>query len=454
MSFGIVASSYVSGAGPSGDSAYATSLLTDAPLVYLAQNDASGTTATDISGNGYDGTYSGPVVLDQYAWVTGSTGRATRTDSTGATVTIPHAAWMDTSELTVLLVCSVAPGGIKMIASRYASDPSPSLDSWFVDIGSGGSFVFYYRTSGGSDVVIDSTVVPTQGTRYYVAAYVNASESGIRVYGDGGSLLGSATGVGGVVNTSNSNLVLYASQQSGYDLIGYIDDFAMLGTALTTTRIDELAGLAVGLNETWINKTEGTAARNGTTDHTITFAAASAGSLLVAVTNTTASNTAVTAGWTKQLGPANTTELSVFTMTASGGETDLQITHNAANYPMEWVVYEFPSGSSYHSGVGQASGGPFPTLGSLPGAGVTVFAVESLTRGSGDLAVTTNWRYYWKTDVNRNTLYDGVTNGVFLNIGYFAFNDFPGATASIDDPGAQYDYLHYQETAMFAISHP
>lgn len=83
-------------------------------------------------------------------------------------------------------------------------------------------------------------------------------------------LLGSATGPGGVINTSAADLTLFRSQTPGYHLRGYTDDFALFDTSLPTSRMDELAALAYASCAPWLTLGEGTAARNGTNGHTIT----------------------------------------------------------------------------------------------------------------------------------------------------------------------------------------
>ena len=62
-------------------------------------------------------------------------------------------------------------------------------------------------------------------------------------------------------------------------------------------------------------------------------------------------HTMVTSGWTKQLSALMDTEIAVFTKTASSGESSLEVTHNGSNYPIEYAIYEFAVGSTYHSGV-------------------------------------------------------------------------------------------------------
>lgn len=456
MSFGILASSYVTGGGggPTGDSAYANAVLGDGPLVYLPLNETSGSSAQDISGHSRDGNYAN-VIFEQYGLISNSAGNSVRVDDSDGSVTVPYAGWMNTGAITVLVSCMMPPGGVRMIAARYATDSGPNDNSWFVAVGSNGHLTLYFRTSSGADVAVDSGVTPSEGKRLYIAAYVNPSESGIRVYEDGGVLIGSNTGAGGVVNGSGANLTLLCSQQPGYEMVGYMDDFALFGTSLSTTRMDQLAALAYAPYHPWIARSEGTGPRNGTNSHTISFTPASAGSLLVAVVGGAVTHTMVTSGWTKRLSPANTTELAVFTKTAGAGESSFQLTHNGSNYPIEYVVYEFPVGSTYHSGVGQQGDGTFPTLGGLPGVGITVFAGLSLSLTPGDNTPRTAiWNYFWEGDLDRNTTDNGVTNGSYLGIGYFAFNNFRDATASLEYPAAQYITLPSEQQVMFAIQRP
>lgn len=456
MSFGITASSVVDGNSPGGDSPYANAVLNESPLVYLPLNEMSGTTAMDISGNSHNATYSGAsLFLGGYSIVSGSTGRSAWAGGADL-ITVPYGAWMDTSGMTVLFSCFARPAGIVLWAARYASDGDLSQDAWFVDIGAGGTFELWFHTSDGTSIRVDSGMSPIEGTRYCVAAYVGASESGIRVYSENGTLVGANTGVGGSLNMPSADITLFGmGGTTVYGAQGCLDDFSLFDHALTTTRLDELAALALAANESWINKTEGTGVRNGTDTHTLTFAPASAGSLLVAVMGGSVTHTAVTAGWTKQINALDDTELAVFTHTATGGETTFDVTHNGTNFPIAWVVYEFPVGSSYHSGSSVAGGAPTSELdlAGLPGSKVTVMVVQNSALLPTATALNTNWRFYWETDANLNVLNDGTTDGTWLNVGYFAHNDFPDTTVSVTDTSLN-DGMHYEQAILFAIQHP
>lgn len=451
MSFGLTASSYVETL-LSGDSAYANAVLAESPLMYLPFNETLGTVAVDASGNGHDGYYYGSAILGNYTVTSGSTGRSVRVDyGNSGGVVVPHSSWMDTAELTVLMpFYDNYNSGLRILAARYPNDDTLSLDSWFIDVGAGGTLWFWYRTSAGTNVFIDSGVAPSAYQRFFVAAYVNASEAGIRVYGEDGTLLGSGTGAGGAVNVTSADLTLF-SAQAGYPFGGYIDDFVLFDRSLTTAKIDSLAALALAPHQPWIAKTTGSAGRNGTNSHTITFSPASSGSLLVAVLGGPVTHTMVTSGWTKQLSALMDTEIAVFTKTASSGESSLEVTHNGSNYPIEYAIYEFAVGSTYHSGVYKVyDGNPsFPTLSGLPGTKTSLFMGQC---GDFGYAINTNWQFFWETQVSSYTTTD-VTDGTALNIGYFAHTDFPDTTADITSPGGQYDSLNYNTAVMFAIQH-
>jgi uncharacterized cupin superfamily protein len=132
----------------------------------------------------------------------------------------------------------------------------------------------------------------------------------------------------------------------------------------------------------WVNKASGTAARNGTTSHTISFGFTStSGNLLVAVIHGAVTHTA--SGWTKQAGPVAAGECSLFTKT-SAGDSSIAVTHNGSNYPVNYVIYEFASGSTF-TGTDSTTGAndTMPALTGLPGTEqVIIAALGRVTTGS------------------------------------------------------------------------
>lgn len=142
----------------------------------------------------------------------------------------------------------------------------------------------------------------------------------------------------------------------------------------------------------WINRSVVQAPRNGTTSHTVTFTAATAGNLLVLIMEGAVTHTVPT-GWTRQVQALNNTEISVYTKTATAGESSFSTTHNGSNYPMGVVVYEFAAGSTWVNGVsavGVDTSNANATLSGLTGTNL-IFAAIGMTTISTDTINVTTW---------------------------------------------------------------
>ncbi len=418
MSFGAVAASYfTSGGGSGGSSQYANEVLVDGPLAFYAFDETSGTTMLDSSGNGRDGSYVNSPTLGQYNILTDDDGYSVNFEAaSNQKATVPYASWMNTSAMTVMTTCIVQPNALRIIASRYTDVGNDW--SWFLYTNSN-KFMLYYRSSGGTNYQIDSGVTVTSGKKYFVAAYVSAAGSGLRVYDENG-IVAAATGPGATLNSSSRNLVLAdCDPPNDYYMIGYLDGLAYFGTALTTGRIDQLAGYALSNATKWLNRSTGVSARNGTTNHTASFTPANAGSLLVAVVSTPGTSTASTPGWTKRVGAYYDTELAVFTRIANAGDAGLTLAVSASNVPLHYAVYEFPAGSTWHSSATSTYSGLYPQLSGLPGVSTMIFGAVSARRILIEPSTpSVNWQYFWKTDMVQETVHDGVTMGVFTGIGF------------------------------------
>ena len=136
------------------------------------------------------------------------------------------------------------------------------------------------------------------------------------------------------------------------------------------------------------------APRNGSTTHTVAFPAASAGNLLVVVAEGAVTST-TPAGFTLPAGGSaiNNTGLYVWWKVAAGGEASFTTTHNASNYPVAFVVYEFPAGSSFVKSVaatGVSKTAANPSLTALTGTNLVVGAKAS-PRPSGWAYTETVW---------------------------------------------------------------
>jgi hypothetical protein len=170
----------------------------------------------------------------------------------------------------------------------------------------------------------------------------------------------------------------------------------------------------------WVNRTLVQAARNGTTSHTISFTAATAGNLLVAVLDGAVTSTTPT-GWTLPTNGSaiNNTGLYVWTKTATAGESSFSTTHNASNYPVGAVVYEFPAGSTFvkaATATALAHTAASPTISSLTGTNLLMSAVAEDVPFTGGTAQTTWTGATEDTDVF--ALNDTTNDGYLLSIGY------------------------------------
>jgi len=459
MSFGVVAASYLAVIDhPGSGSAYADLVLTHSPLLYWRLGEASGATAVDTSGNGRDGAYSNSPNTPQL----GSRQLLVDDDSSsvffdGARAVLSAATWMNVAEMTITCVylCGAETTGLQMLASRYYDDDADV--SWYL-YRENHEFKFHYRGSGGQGITVSSGVTEQLGQTYYIAAWCGAAGAGIRVYCLG-ALLGSATGTGYALNGSSRPFVV-AGCDSGiaYRLTGYVQEVAYFGSMLGIADLDVLASLATAPQPKWLTRTAGVSVRNGTSSHTFAFPAASSGSLLVAVVSGSVTSTATTPGWTKQLNPADYCEVAVFTYTAGGGETSLQVSCNGSNYPLNYVIYEFPAGTTWVSGVGQSNGSA-PDLTGLPGTPVTVFAVVSMASTSaGDpLDVGATWAWRWVEDVDVMTIFSG-TDGVYTAIGWRSYvtstSISPGSDGYFGSVYAITNNFNTRTSATFAIVLP
>lgn len=167
----------------------------------------------------------------------------------------------------------------------------------------------------------------------------------------------------------------------------------------------------------WINRAAGVAARNGTASHTITFPAASAGSLLVVAMAGAVTHTMSTSGYTSRLAPVNNTELHVWTKTATAGESSFTVTHNASDYAVAYEVLEFPSGSTWAGGTSSANASTWPALTGLTGSANTVVGGLSEIHLSGDPAYSATWTAPWTEDIDSDTAF-ATTEGVFFTTGF------------------------------------
>ncbi len=199
----------------------------------------------------------------------------------------------------------------------------------------------------------------------------------------------------------------------------------------------------------WVNIGNGTAGRNGTTSHTIDFGFTStSGNLLVVCVYGAVTHAA--AGWTMQLSPVSSGQLSVFTKTSSG-DSSITLTHNGSNFPVQWLVYEFAHGSTYSSGTSSTpTSDTFPTLSSLPGTPQVIVAARGrdITDAS---SASSSWGSPWVKDADLSTV-GGTTDGAYLSVAHQINYTGTSITASATTTYTGAGFPADREHAVFAIN--
>jgi len=129
---------------------------------------------------------------------------------------------------------------------------------------------------------------------------------------------------------------------------------------------------------TWINRSEVSSDRNGTTGHTVAFDTPAASALLVLIISSPSPPASTPSGWTHRATAGTNSGSSVYTKIAAGDEASAAITLSHSNWTLQGVVYEFLPGSAWGGSADQdEASNPGPTLSGLTGT-PTVFYVQGL----------------------------------------------------------------------------
>jgi hypothetical protein len=238
---------------------YQTVVLADGPLAYWRLGEASGTTATDATGNIYDGTYENtptlgaePVMTDGFGdkavdFARASSERVDLTDQAdfefaGSDV-FSVEAWVDLD-----LVGSN--GTVYEILSKLASTGVSDQDGWTLHAVSDGSalrFEFERWSGTSQNSAEESSYIRTTGTRHYVAGTYDGTTA--RLYVNGVEVATDDTAVSLPATTVKAYIgaaIGGGSPQSHFD--GRIDEVAIYDKVLTAGEVAHhyLVGIGAG----------------------------------------------------------------------------------------------------------------------------------------------------------------------------------------------------------------
>lgn len=177
----------------------------------------------------------------------------------------------------------------------------------------------------------------------------------------------------------------------------------------------------------WVNRSVYSGPRNGTTSHTVSFTAATAGNFLIAVVAGSVTSSTPT-GWASVQSAVQNAGIYVFSKIASNGESSFSTTHNSSNYPILVVIYEFPADSSVvgtaGTGTGYGAGAQTgPACTGLPSTQYVRFAAECRNLNDPSYTASMAWTLpsvedydaYVAKDTSLGT--DGIALSIALNEG-------------------------------------
>lgn len=190
----------------------------------------------------------------------------------------------------------------------------------------------------------------------------------------------------------------------------------------------------------WVNRTVASGASvaaNGTTSHTVAYTTPTLGNKLYAVCDGGVTFT-TPSGWTLIGSAVNNTGLYAFSKTAVSGDVatpSFVTTHNASNYAIQVVIYEFPAGSAgvgtpgsaINTAVGSAVNGPACT--SLTGT-YSRWDVRAQIATAASTAASTAWTLPTTEDFDVLVLHS-TNDGCYMTIAYDE-----GATGTSFTPNA------------------
>lgn len=212
---------------------YEAAVLGHSPILWYRMNESSGAVMADSSGNDRDGSYGGsPLTYSEPGAVTGDTSMLF---GANAYALVPDAAYLDVSEIT--LIAWVKGSGFSSAAPillRDAGSGSHRVISWRLSHNFAGRQTFIKWTAAGDGLVLDGVTNVADDVWHMMA--VTHDGTTIRLYVDG-VLDASVADPGGLNVSATAGLTLGGD---GFRSIGRMDEFVMIGSALTEAELFNL----------------------------------------------------------------------------------------------------------------------------------------------------------------------------------------------------------------------
>lgn len=206
--------------------------MVDTPLAYWRLGDASGTTMTDSSGNGRNGTYVGPPALGAASLLASDADTAVTFDGTNDYAHLPHATWMNAATWTYGVVANLATlANEPTIGSQWGS--TDSTQRWLAAVMADGRVRLAMRDSSTMfrDLYSPAGTV-TAGTTYYIEFSFDGSPKIVV----NGSLVATGAAFTGAAQAGPLWIGGSASGAATSRVNGTLDEAVFYGTAQTPAR--------------------------------------------------------------------------------------------------------------------------------------------------------------------------------------------------------------------------
>lgn len=159
---------------PTARPSYSAAVLADAPAGYWRMGETSGTTMTDATTNGNDGTYAGSVKLGQPGAMAGDKSTAVEFDGHTAGANVPSSPSLKVTQITIeLWIKKISESGYGIYAAK----------DYFELLNNSYTGRLEFRLTASSDPALVSTTTLALNTWYYVVATYDGSVASLYVNG-------------------------------------------------------------------------------------------------------------------------------------------------------------------------------------------------------------------------------------------------------------------------------
>lgn len=212
---------------------YSSEVLADSPLLYWRLGEASGTTATDSSGNGRHGTYSGSPTMGVAGLLTGDANTAVTFD--GIDDEISFADTTDLTSFTVEMWAKTNNAAFQYLAARWSTTSASNQQIFSVNITGAGKLSAVIRL-GSTNAIFTGSATVNDNARHHLAVVFDNATDTLTLYVDGVSD-GGGTASGNLSTFDSPFTVGRRGDTTSSRFIGTLDEVAYYATALSATRV-------------------------------------------------------------------------------------------------------------------------------------------------------------------------------------------------------------------------